>query len=88
MNPDPRTTQNPQQNPPQDPQRLLFVMLVVLIVCGGNGVGIITAALIWKYTGRVVAAIVAVTIITLLALAGALALILCHSRTLKERGNT
>ena len=64
----------------QYPKQLKFVLLVVLILCGGNGVGIIAAALVWKFTGAIASAIVTAVLITVVALVGALALILSHNR--------
>lgn len=69
--------------PRQDPNRLLYVMLVVLIICGGNGLGILTAALIWKFTGALTAAILTAVGITVLAFLGAMLLIVSHNRTHK-----
>lgn len=68
----------------QDPQRLKFVLLVVLILCGGNGAGIIAAALVWKSTGLLWGAILTLVGITLLAFLGAIALILSHTRKRKN----
>lgn len=64
-------------------RKLTFVMLVVLILCGGNAIGIITAALIWKFTGAVAGAILTAVVITLVALLCAIALILHHNRRAK-----
>lgn len=68
----------------QDPQRLKYVLLVVLIICGGNGVGIVTGALLWKCTGAVVGAILTAVAITAAALIGALALIVSHNKKRKN----
>ena len=60
--------------------QLLFVLLVVLIICGGNGVGILAAGVIWKLTHRLAIAIAAAVIITVLAFAAGMALVLLRSR--------
>ena len=60
--------------------QLLFVLLVVLIICGGNGVGILAAGVIWKLMHRLAIAIAAAVIITVLAFAAGMALVLLRSR--------
>lgn len=70
------------QQPRQNTKQVAYVMLVVLIICGGNGVGIITAALIWKSTHLLAAAIVSVSVITILALLGGIIMIVRHNRAL------
>lgn len=61
-------------------RKLLFTLLVVGILCGGNGIGILTAALIWKFTGAVAGAILTAVAITLLALVCVILLILHRNR--------
>lgn len=68
----------------RDAQRLKYVLLVVLILCGGNGAGIIAAALVWKFTGLLLGAILTLVGITLLAFAGAMVLILTHNKKQKN----
>ncbi len=63
-----------------DRAKLLYVMVVVFIVCGGNGVGLLAGALIWRFTQRLVPAIVALAGLTLLALGLAAGLVLCLRR--------
>ena len=60
--------------------RMAYVLLVVLIICGGNGIGIITGALVWKFTGAVGIAIALAIGITAAAFAGAMLLIRSHHR--------
>lgn len=69
--------------PQQDPNRLRYVMLVVLIICGGNGLGIVSAALIWKLSGALAASILTAVGITILALIGAMLLIISHNKKQK-----
>ena len=64
-------------------RKLTLALLVVLILCGGNGIGIIAAALIWKQTGAIAGAILTAVGITLVALLCAIALILRHNRRKK-----
>lgn len=70
----------PEQQPQNDPQKLIYVLLVVLIICGGNGAGILTAGLIWKLTGAVGAAVLAAVIITVVTFAIAMLLVVLHGR--------
>ena len=68
----------------RDAQRLKYVLLVVLILCGGNGAGIIAAALVWKFTGLLWGAVLTLVGITLLAFVGAMALILTRNKKQKN----
>lgn len=61
-------------------KQLKFVLLVVLILCGGNGAGIIAAALVWKFTGSLTGTILTVVLVTVIALIVALTLILSHNK--------
>ena len=56
------------------------MLLVVLIICGGNGVGILAAGVIWKLTQHMAAAIVAAVIITVLAFAVGMTLVVLHNK--------
>lgn len=77
------------QNTPERPEggqsgnQLLFVLLVVLIICGGNGVGILTAGVIWKLTHQLGIAIAAAVLITVLAFAAGMALVLIRNKRQK-----
>ncbi len=66
--------------PQGDPKRLTYVLLVVLIICGGNGIGILAAGLIWKYTGTIAGAITAVVAITIAAFVCAMVLVVRHNK--------
>lgn len=61
-------------------RKLRFTLLVVGILCGGNGIGILAAALIWKSTGAVAGAILTAVAITLVALTCVILMILCRNR--------
>ena len=76
MDQKPRSSSD-QQN---DPQKLIYVLLVVLIICGGNGVGILTAGLIWKLTGAIGIAVLAAVIITIAAFTAAMLLMIYHGK--------
>ena len=65
--------------------QLKFVLLTVLVLCGGNGVGIIAAALVWKATASVKFAILTLVAITVVALVSALAMIVIH---IKNKGKS
>lgn len=67
----------------QYPKQLKFVLLVVLILCGGNGVGIIAAALVWKCTASLAGTILTVVAITIVAFLWAMVLILRHNKKQK-----
>lgn len=78
-----------EDNVKSDPERredgqgsgqLLFVLLVVLIICGGNGVGILAAGVIWTLTQHMAAAIVAAVIITVLAFTVGMTLVILHNK--------
>jgi predicted lipid-binding transport protein (Tim44 family) len=60
--------------------KLIYVMVVVFIVCGGNGLGLLMGGLIWRSTGRLGLAIGLMVGITLLAFLLAVCLILVCSR--------
>lgn len=64
----------------QYPKQLKFVLLVVLILCGGNGVGIIAAALVWKFTASLTGTILTVVAITAVAFLCAMVMILRHNK--------
>ncbi len=61
---------------------LVFVLLVVLIICGGNGMGILIGGLLWKATERLSLAILAVVGITVIAFALAMALVALNHRSI------
>ena len=63
---------------------LLFVLLVVLIICGGNGIGILVGAIIWTASGRMVPAIAALVVISIAAFAVGMALVALNHRRIAE----
>ena len=82
--PTPAPDLSPAPAPDPAPDKLIFVMLVVLIICGGNALGILTAALIWKLSGSIPAAILALAGITLVAFVCGMALVVLRSRRKKQ----
>ena len=64
-------------------KQLKFVLLVVLILCGGNGLGILAAALVWKCTASLAGTILTVVAITAVAFLCAMAMILRHNKKKK-----
>ena len=73
----------PAQGQVQSPRgKLLFVMVIVFIICGGNALGIFSGFLIWRFTGKTIAAVLALVGMTLLALILALVVALAYFRSL------
>ena len=69
--------------------KLLSVMVVVFIVCGGNGVGILVGAVIWRTSQRLAPAIAVVLAITLVAVGMAVCLVLvCRRLAAQDREET
>lgn len=64
-------------------KQLKFVLLVVLILCGGNGAGIIAAALVWKFTGSLTGTILTVVTITVVAFLCVMVMILRRNKKQK-----
>lgn len=78
---DEKAPDTPETSAPQgDSQRLTYVLLVVLIICGGNGLGILAAGLVWKFTQSIVGAILAVVVITIIAFVSAMVLVVRHNK--------
>lgn len=63
---------------------LVFVLLVVLIICGGNAVGILVGAIIWTASGRMVPAVTALVVISIAAFAVGMALVALNHRRIAE----
>ena len=63
---------------------LVFVLLVVLIICGGNAVGILVGAVIWTASGRMVPAVTALVVISIAAFAVGMALVALNHRRIAE----
>lgn len=78
---DEKAPDTPETPAPQgDSQRLTYVLLVVLIICGGNGLGILAAGLVWKFTQNIAGAIFAVVGITVIAFVFAMVLVVHHNK--------
>lgn len=63
--------------------KLRFVLKIVLIICGGNGIGVLAGAFFWKYTGRTPQAVTLMVLIT--AAAFLYAVLLIKKRAGKNR---
>ncbi len=59
---------------------LVFVLLTVLLICGGNGLSILLAALLWKRTGSMALAIVTVVGVTAICFALAMVFVALRHR--------
>lgn len=46
------TDPSAQQTEKKSGRHLLLTIVIVLLISGGNGLGLIAAILLWKYTGR------------------------------------
>ena len=64
-----------EQPPVNSTKRLINIMIVVLIICGGNGLGIILAVVLWKYTGMVLLPITLMIALTAMFFTGAMLLL-------------
>lgn len=79
----------PAQEQVQTPRgKLLFVLVIVFIICGGNALGIFTGFLIWRITGKTAAAILSLVGLTLLALVLALVAAFAYFRALTGGKNS
>lgn len=65
--------------------RILFVMAIVAVICGGNGAGIIAAGLFWKTTQNLVGAIAIAAGATLMALLIVAVIALVHKKNVKKK---
>ena len=63
---------------------LVFVLLIVLLICGGNGLGILAAGLLWKAAGSLALSITVLVLITLTGFALAMALVAVNHRRIAE----
>ena len=79
--------QQPQvQTPVVIPRaRIIFVMIIVAVICGGNGMGIVAAGIYWKLTGNLSAAIAIVVGVTVGALVLAAVIALIYKRRIQKR---
>ena len=65
--------------------RMLFVMLIVAVLCGGNGIGIVAAGLFWKRTQNLAGAVGIVVAVTAAALVLIGIITFVHQRKVKKR---
>ena len=65
--------------------RILFVMAIVAVLCGGNGAGIVAAGLYWKATQNPVGAIGIAACATFAALIVVAVIALVHKKNVKKK---
>lgn len=65
--------------------RIAYVMAIVAVLCGGNGIGIVAAGLFWKKTANLTGAIGIVVCCTAAALLVVAAIVLIHKRHVKKK---
>lgn len=64
--------------------RIAYVMAIVAILCGGNGIGIVAAGLLWKKTQNLAGAVALVAGFTAAALLIVTVVVLVHKRHVKK----
>ena len=64
--------------------RMLFVMAIVAVLCGGNGIGIVAAGIFWKQTQNLAGAIGILVAVTAGALVIVALIALLHHRKVKR----
>lgn len=65
--------------------RIAYVMAIVAVLCGGNGIGIVAAGLYWKQTQSLGGAIGIVALATAIALAVVAVIVLVNHRRVKKK---
>lgn len=65
--------------------RIAYVMAIVAVLCGGNGIGIVSAGLFWKKTANLTGAIGIAVCFTAAALVVVAAIVLLHKRHVKKK---
>ena len=65
--------------------RIAYVMAIVAVLCGGNGIGIVAAGLFWKKTANLTGAIGIAVCCTAAALVVVAAIVLIHKRHVKKK---
>lgn len=74
---EPATEQHSAQ---KERSQLMFTLAIVLIICGGNGIGLVAGGLLWKFTGQALSAIVLMIAITILAFSAAMLLLVRRNK--------
>ena len=67
--------------------RIAYVLAIVAVLCGGNGIGIVSAGLFWKATGNTPGAVLIAAAVTVLALIVVAVIVLVHHSRVKKRLN-
>lgn len=65
--------------------RILYVMAIVAVLCGGNGAGIVAAGLYWKAAHHVAGAIAIAAGATAAALLIVVLIVVLHKRNVKKK---
>ncbi len=65
--------------------RIAYVMAIVAVLCGGNGIGILAAGLHWKANGNLPVAIGIAVGVTALALVAVAIIVLVHKKRTKKK---
>lgn len=65
--------------------RIAYVMAIVAILCGGNGIGIVAAGLLWKKAQNLPGAIALAVAFTAAALAIVAVVVLVHKHQVKKK---
>lgn len=64
--------------------RIAYVMAIVAVLCGGNGIGIVAAGLFWKSSHSLPGAVGIVIAATVIALVIVAVIVLVHKRHVKK----
>ncbi len=64
--------------------RIAYVMAIVAVLCGGNGIGIVAAGLFWKSSRSLPGAIGIVAAATAVAIVLVAVIVLLHKRHVKK----
>ena len=64
--------------------RVIFVLAMVGVLCGGNGLGIVAAGVYWKLTGNVGGAILIIVCVTTAAILAAVLIALFYQHYVKK----
>ena len=67
--------------------RIAYVMAIVAVLCGGNGIGIVAAGLFWKTNHSLPGAVGIVIAATAIALLIVAVIVLVHKRHVKKNLN-
>lgn len=66
-------------------EQLIYIMVVIAVMCGGNGAGIVAAGLYWVRTHNLAGTIGIVVGVTAAALVAVLIIVLVHRRSARKK---